>query len=212
MIDGTAPPIARDMDNPPPARRGPQRERRKATFGSTRKVLAVLAGLLMVTSAAIASVVITYNTSSTATLSLKAPPVQWSAGPDSSGNNLVASWSLSNNATNYALTLRPIAEASVNWTNLTTLTNTDVQAYTVSVSGPSLAAYPKILDYRINFYAYGTNAHLGELNLKTATSLDLGSMAAGAKWYSSTYIKLDSGTGASPSDLPASVAISVSVG
>ena len=166
--------------------------------------------LTLVASAAVASVLVSYPVPSSESLSLKAPPLVWSAGPDSGGNGFAASWALSSNATYYTVTLRPVPEANVTWGNLTTLTNSDSQAWNVLVTGGSVSAYPKIVGFRMEFYAYGTNALVGAMNLTAASpSASLGSMAAGASYYAKSYVQLATGTSAS--DLPASVQISLSL-
>lgn len=174
------------------------------------QVVRVVAAVLMVTSAAYAAVTLTYNTASTETLSLKSPPIKWQAGPDSSGNNFVASWTLSNNATYYTVTLKSVPEGNVTWGNLSTLKNVDTVAYSVTVTGTSVSANAKILDFKMQFFNYGTNTLRGTLNLKDASpSASLGSMAASAQVYAKTWIKLDTGTSAP--DIPASVTISLSI-
>lgn len=174
------------------------------------RVSGVVAASLLFTGAAVASMVLSYPTPSTATFSLKAPPVVWQAGPDSSGNSFVAAWSLSQNATYFTLTLRPVPEANVTWGNLTTLSNQDTQAWNVAVSATSLSAYPNVVSFRIEFYAYGTNTLVGAMNLTSASpSLNLGSMAAGTSHYVKTSIQL--GTGATPADLPSSVQVSLAL-
>lgn len=187
----------------------PIRPPRPAPTSLSRQALALLAGLVCVSSAAVAGVLLTYNTSSTATLSLKAPPVVWVAGPDSAGNSFVSSWSLSGNATYFSLTLKPVPEANVTWQNLTTLKNSDTAAYTVSISGTDLSGYAKILAARVEFYNYGTNTLVGSMDLKNGASLNLGSMAADAHYYTKVYVRLDASTGTQ--DLPSSLSISVSL-
>ena len=177
-------------------------------FRQTRQVVAVLVGFLLVASAAVAGVLVTYNTSSTQTLSLKAPPVQWAAGADSSGNGFVASWSLSGNHTYYSIQLSPVPEANVTWGNLTTLTNTDTSAWTVQVSGTNLASYSKITTFRLEFYNPG--GVVAALNLTSGTTtVSLGSMAPNASLSVRATIQLAAGTGAQ--DLPASVDLSLAI-
>ena len=182
------------------------------SFRSARPVAAILLGFLMVASAAVAGVVLSYSTPSTAALALKAPPIQWSAGPDSSGNNFVASWSLSPNATYYTVTLKPVPEANVTWGNVTTLSNTDSSSYSaVTVSATSLAAYAKVVTFRLEFYDYAAPSTVaGALNLTAASpSHTFTNMAAGKQYFMKAYIQLDSGTG--QQDLPSSVTISLAV-
>lgn len=170
----------------------------------------LVVALALIATAAVASVVITYPVPSSESMTLKAPPVVWSAGPDSSGNAFVASWSLSSNATYYSIILHPVPEANVTWTNITTLSNQDSAAWTVTVSGTSVSANTKIVAFRLEFYNYGTNALVGAMNLTAASpSVNLGSMAAGANYYVKSYVQLDTGTSAS--DLPSSVSISLSL-
>lgn len=181
-------------------------------LGSLKTILALIGGSLLVSSAAVAAVVLTYNTGSTTALSLKAPPVSWVAGPDSSGNAFVASWALSSNATYYSITLKPVPEANVTWQNLTTLQNADSVAYSaVTITGSSVSAYSKILAFRLEFFDYAAPSTVaGALDLRAASpSLELGSLAAGQKYFVKAYIKLDTGAGAQ--DLPASVSVSLSV-
>lgn len=178
-------------------------------FRSTRSTFSVLAAFLFVASAAVAGVLLSYNTSSTAALAIKPPPIVWSAGPDSSGNNFVSSWSLSANATYWSLTLKPVPEANITWENLTTLTNQDSAADTIAVTGTDLSGYSKVLAARLEFYAYGTNTLVGSMDLKNGASVSLGSMAAGASYYVKAYVKLDTNTG--QQDLPSDVSISVSI-
>jgi hypothetical protein len=178
--------------------------RRAGRAGSLALAVTLLA------SAAVASVVISYTTPSTVSLTVKPPPVAWAAGPDSSGNTLVSSWTLSSNATYYSLTVKPVPEANVTWGNLTTLSNVDSQAWSVTVTASSLSAYPKVVGARMEFYAYGTNALVGAMNLTAASpSVSLGSLAAGASVYEKAYIQLATGTGAS--DLPSSIQVSLSI-
>lgn len=179
---------------------------------AVRPVLAILAGFLLVSSAAVAAVMLTYNTPSTATLSLKSAPITWSAGPDSTGNAFVASWALSTDSTYYGITLKPVPEANVTWGNLTTLRNGDSVSYSsVVVTADSLSAKPKVLAFRLEFYDYAAPSTVaGSLDLKQASpSLSLGAMSAGQSYFVKAYIKLDSGTGAP--DLPGSIGIAVTV-
>lgn len=170
----------------------------------------LVVAVAIIASAAVASVVISYPTPSDTALSLKAPPVVWSAGPDSSGNGFVASWTLSSNQTYYSVTLKPVPEANVTWGNLTTLKNQDTAAWNVVVSGTSVAANTKIVGFRLEFYAYGTDALLGAMNLTAGSpSVNLGSLSAGSSCYVKAYIQLATNTAAS--DLPASVAISLTL-
>lgn len=184
----------------------------RSLFSSMRPVVAILAGFLLVSTAAVAAVLMTYNTPSTATLALKAPPVGWVAGPDSSGNSFVAAWTLSDNATYYTITLKPVPEANVTWGNLTTLRNTDTVAYSsVTVAGTSVAANTKILAFRLEFYDYAApSTVVGALDLRAASpSLDLGAMPAGTSYFVKAYVKLDTGTGAQ--DLPGPISITLSI-
>jgi hypothetical protein len=164
----------------------------------------------MVATAGGAAVTVTYNTSSSQGFSIKPPPVVWSAGPDSSGNAFITGFSLSGNKTYYSVTLKPVPEANVTWGNLTTLENQDTTAYTVTVTGDSVSGSSKILDFRMEFRSYGTDALVGALNLRDASpSVNLGSLAAGAKLYTKVYLKLDTGTASS--DLPSSVGVSLTI-
>lgn len=176
-----------------------------------RQLVTVLAGFLLVASAAAASVLVSYNTSSTTSFSLKAPPITWAAGPDASGNNYVASWSLSGNATYYTVTLKPVPEVNVTWENITTLHNTDTAAYHVWVNGTSVSSNTKILAFRLEFFSYSSPSTLaGALDLRQASpSLDLGTVAAGGAYFVKAYVKLD--TGAGSQDLPSSVTVSLGV-
>lgn len=170
----------------------------------------VVVAVALVASAAVASIVITYPSPATASFSIKPPPVVWSAGPDSSGNGFVSSWSLSANATYFALTLKPVPEANVTWGNLTSITNQDTSAWSVTVSASSLSAFPKVITMRLEFYAYGTNSLVGAMNLTAASpSVSLGSLAAGSSVYTKTYVQLDTGT--STSDLPSNIQVSLAI-
>ncbi|MEA3199900.1 MAG: hypothetical protein QOE90_1328 [Thermoplasmata archaeon] len=168
----------------------------------------IATAIALVAAAAVASMVVSYPTPAAATLSLRTPPVVWSAGPDSSATGFASSWSLSSNATYFTLTLKPIPEANVTWGNLTSLTNQDTAAWTVTVSGTSVASYSKIVTIRLEFYAYGTNSLVGAMNLTAGSpSVSLGSLAAGSSVYAKMYVQLATGTSAS--DLPASVDITL---
>lgn len=161
-------------------------------------------------SAAIASVTITYNTSTTITPSLKAPPIIWVGGPDSSGNNFAASFTLSSNATFYTITIKPVPEANVTWGNFTTLRNQASEAYTVTVTGTSVSANGKILDMKMVFKSYVTDAVVATLDFRDASpSASLGSVSAGAYVYTTLFLKLDTATNAA--DLPSSVSVSLSI-
>lgn len=177
-------------------------------LGPSGQVMAGILALSIVASAAVAGVLVSYNTTSTSSLSLAAPPVVWAAGPDSSGNDLVASWTLSPNATYYSLTLKPIPEANVTWENLTTIQNTDSAAHAVTVTASSVSAYSKVLDFRLEFYGYGNDTMMGGIDVR-AGSPTSGAihMPAGASYYTRAYIKLDDGTG--QQDLPTSVAMTL---
>ncbi|MBI4394136.1 MAG: hypothetical protein HY556_10140 [Euryarchaeota archaeon] len=187
----------------------------KFGIGSTRAesllpLLTVPVALVLVAGAALAAMTVSYANTSSTSHSLKAPPIIWIAGPDSSGNNFVSSWSLSSNATYFSVTLMPVPEANVTWGNLTTIKNQDTSAYTVTVTGSSVSGSSKVLDYRMEFRNYVTDALIGTLNLRDASpSASLGSMAAGAQWYVKTYVKLDTATNAA--DLPSSVTVSISL-
>lgn len=177
-------------------------------FRSTRQVLAILAGLLLVASAAVAGVLITYNTGSTSTLALKGPPVVWGAGADASSTGFVPSWALSSNRTYFTVTLNSVPEANVTWSNLTTLTNQDTAAWTVQVDGPDLSAYSHLTTFRLEFY--NPSGTVGALNLTAGqTSVNLGSMAAGASLSVRVYAQLAGGTGLQ--DLPPAIHLSVTL-
>lgn len=193
-----APATPRPGTRPPPRR------------SAARPLWAVPVALMLVGGAAVAAVTVTYTTPSTQNLILKDPPLQWMAGPDSSGNNYVASWTLSGNRTSYTITLKPVPEANVTWGNLTTLANNDTASYSaVTVTGTSVAGNAKILDFRMEFRNYGTDAAMGTLNLRDASpSVNLGTLAAGARYYTKVYLKLDTNT--VQSDLPSSVTITLS--
>lgn len=179
-----------------------------SSVGSAAPAAGLVAAFALVASAAVASVVVSYPAPATASFTLRTPPVVWSAGPDASAAGFASSWTLSSNATYFTLTLKPIPEANVTWGNLTSLTNQDTTAWTVSVSGTSVAAYPKIVTVRLEFYAYGTNSLVGAMNLTAGSpSVSLGSLAAGASVYTKAYVQLATGTSAS--DLPASIDISL---
>ena len=181
-----------------------------ALSGAPGPVVGTAVAITLVTTAAVAAMVISYPTPAAANLTLKAPPVVWSAGPDSSGNVFVASWTLSSNATYYTVTMKPVPEANVTWGNITSISNQDTQAWNVAVSATSVSGYSKIQSFRLEFYNYGTNALVGAMNLTAGSpSVDLGSMAAGANYYVKSNIQLATGTSAS--DLPAAVQISLSL-
>lgn len=178
-------------------------------LGPSGQVLAGILALTIVSSAAIAGVLVSYNTGSSSSFTLKAPPVVWAAGPDSSGNDYVASWSLSPNATWYSLTLKPVPEANVTWENLTIMSNADASARSVTITATSVSAYTEILDFRLEFYGYGNDTLMGGLDLRTASPESAAiHMPAGASYYTRAYIKLDDGTG--QEDLPSSVDVTLS--
>ncbi|HEV8359435.1 MAG TPA: hypothetical protein VGR28_03160 [Candidatus Thermoplasmatota archaeon] len=195
------------------AQRVPERSPRSG--GTTQRgrrvhALLILGATLLLASASYAAVSVAYTTSSAHSFTLKPAPVVWVAGPDSSGNNFVASFSLSSNATYYSITLKPVPEANVTWGNLTTLKNQDTVAYTVTVSGTSVSSYSKILDFAAEFHAYGTDALVGALDLRQGSpSVSLGALAAGSQLYVKLYAKLDTDTGAA--DLPSSVTFSLTL-
>ncbi|MBI4394133.1 MAG: hypothetical protein HY556_10125 [Euryarchaeota archaeon] len=183
---------------------GPSRLRRRHIVYN-----AILSSLL-VASAAIAAVTITYNTSSTITPSLKAPPMIWAGGPDSSGNNFVASFSLSSNATYYTITIKPVPEANVTFSNFTTLRNQASEAYTVTVTGTSVSSNTKILEMKMVFHNYVSDSVVATLDFRAGSpSASLGSVSASAYMYTVLFIKLDTGTNAA--DLPSSVTVSLTV-
>ncbi len=182
--------------------------RQPQLFRQTRQVLAILAGLLLVASAAVAGVLVTYDTASSSSLAIKAPPIQWAAGADASSTGFVPSWSLSSNHTYFTVTLNSVPEANVTWQNLTTLTNTDTQAWTVSVGGPDLSSYTKVVTFRLEFYNPGGT--VAALNLSAGqTSASLGSMAAGASLSVRVIAQLASNAGTQ--DLPSPVRLSLSI-
>lgn len=175
-----------------------------------RHTLHALAAILLVATAATGAVTLTYSTSSTNTLNLKDPPIQWASGPDSSGNNFVASFSLSTNKTFYTVTLKPVPEANVTWGNFSSLKNVASESYSVTVTGTSVSSNAKILDFKLEFRNYGTDAVVATLNLKDASpTTGAFTMAASANHYVKMYIKLDTGTGAA--DIPASVTLSLTI-
>ena len=178
--------------------------------GAPGPLLGTAVAISLVTTAAVAAMVISYPTPASASLTLKAPPVVWSAGPDSSGNTFVASWSLSSNATFYTVTLKPVPEANVTWGNITSISNQDTVAWNVVVSGTSVSSNAKIITFRLEFYNYGTNAIIGAMNLTAASpSVNLGSMAAGSNYYVKSYIELATNT--AQSDIPSTVQISLAL-
>ncbi|MGQ0536795.1 MAG: hypothetical protein ACT4PT_12085 [Methanobacteriota archaeon] len=175
-----------------------------------RRRTVALAAALLVAGSVVAAVTITYFTNSTVTPTLKAPPVVWAAGADSAGNNYVSSFTLSSNATYFTITLRPIPEVQVVWGNLTTLTNTDSAAHTVTVTGTSLSSNAKVLTASVEFYTFG-NALVATLNLKDASpSASLGSVSASTGYYTKWTVRLDTAT--AQGDLPATVTLGLTVG
>lgn len=176
-----------------------------------RTSLANLVVVALLSSTAVyGAVTVTYTTPSTASLSVKPAPVVWQAGPDSSGNSFVSGFALSSNATYFTVAVRPVPEANVTWGNFTTLKNQDTSAYTVTVTGSSVSAYAKILDFRVEFIAYGSSSPTATINFRDASpSASLGSVGAEASFYTKVYLKLDTGTGAG--DLPGSVTVSLTL-
>lgn len=174
---------------------------------------AVLLSLVLVAGAAVAAVVIAYSSPSTATLTLKAAPVIWIAGPDSTSNNYVSGMTVSNNATFFTITLKPVPEANVTWSNLTTIKNQDTTSVAdVTVTGTSLASYTAYFTVaRVEFYNYATPATIaGTLDLtQSSPSVDLGSLAAGTQLFAKVYVKTASGTG--QQNIPSSITLSVAV-
>lgn len=208
---GRRPPLTQTMTPAGPNVAGEQMRgnepepRTSVTVVGPGKALSVVAALLLVASAAFAAVTVTYKTNA---LTIKAAPIIWSGGPDSSGNNFVSSFALGANKTFFTVTLKPVPEATVTWGNFTTLENQDASAYTVTVSGDSVSSNAKILTFHVEFRNYGTDALVATLNLKEASpSASLGSVAAAAKLYTKVYLKLDTGTNAA--DLPSSVGLSL---
>ncbi|MGQ0535326.1 MAG: hypothetical protein ACT4PT_04565 [Methanobacteriota archaeon] len=182
----------------------------RATVSSPRNLLALGLSLLVVTAVASAAVTITYNTASRQNITILAPPIVWSAGPDSSGNDYVASWVLSQNATYFNVTLRPLPEANVTWGNLSSIKSQAPTNKTVVVSGTSVVGYAKILDYKLEFYRWSNDQHVATLDLRQASpATSLGTLVPGDALYVKTYIKLD--TGAYQSDLPGSVSLSLTI-
>lgn len=182
----------------------------KSWIFTHRHSVALVTAITLIAGGALAAVTVVYNSPSTITFQLKQPPIVWAAGPDSSGNNFVASFALSGNSTYFNVTLKPVPEANVTWANFTTLKNQDTAAYTVTVTGDSLSAYAKVLVYRFEFYNYTTDASIGTLNLKDASpSLTLSNMGAGWNYYTKVYVKLDLGTGSQ--DLPSTSTVSLSI-
>lgn len=177
-----------------------------------RPIVLAVFGAVLVSSAAVAAVTLTYNTTSAADIALKAPPIQWLAGPDSSGNEFVSSWTLSANQTYFAITLKPVPEANVTWGNLTTLRNTDAVAYSaVTVSGTSVSSYSKIQAFRLEFYDYAAPTVVaGALDLTQASpSVTFSDMASGTSYFVKGYVKLATDTGSQ--DLPSSITISLAM-
>lgn len=181
-------------------------------FTHTKHVLSILLAFLMVASAAVAGVLVNYNTASTTSYSLRAPPVVWVDGPDDD-NNFAGALSIGSNATYFTLTLKPVPEANVTWQNLTTLQHSgaDSASYTVFVNGTSLSSgYAKILDFRLEFIPYGSSTATYALNLKDASPTTGGiTFAPGSAYAVKAYMKLDTGTSAS--DLPSEATISLSI-
>ncbi|MGQ0535325.1 MAG: hypothetical protein ACT4PT_04560 [Methanobacteriota archaeon] len=175
-----------------------------------RNLRSVAMALLLVAMMSTAAVSIAYNTQSTQTLSLLAPPIVWIAGPDSSGNDHVASWTLSSNATFFTITVKPVPEANVTWGNLTTLKNQGSTSKTVTVTGTSASSYVKILDWKIQFFEYSNDALIGTLDMKAGSpSVALGARTAGQQAYAKQWIKLDNGTG--QGDLPSTVNVGLTI-
>jgi hypothetical protein len=173
-------------------------------------VLASVAALAFVGAGVWGAITVVYNSASTATVKVQAPPVVWSAGPDASDSLFVHSFTLSANRTQFAVTINPVPEANVTWGNFTTLTNQAAAPVGVVVTGSSAAAHEKVLEFRLAFYQYGTNALLGTLNVRDANpTLDLGTLAPGAKVYVKVIVKLD--TAAGLNNLPSSIAVGLTV-
>ncbi|MFA5862365.1 MAG: hypothetical protein WDA16_11795 [Candidatus Thermoplasmatota archaeon] len=178
-----------------------------------RRAPLVLGAIVLVASAAIAAVLLSYTNSSTVTVTLKAPPVIWTAGPDSSGNVFVSGMAISSNATYFSITLKPVPEANVTWSNLTTVKNQDSSSVTdVTVTGTSLAAYTAYTTVaRLEFYDYAAPSTIvATLDLTQASpSADLGALTAGQQLFAKAYMKVASGTG--QQNIPASITLSLTV-
>ncbi|MGQ0535327.1 MAG: hypothetical protein ACT4PT_04570 [Methanobacteriota archaeon] len=177
-----------------------------------RNLAAAAVSLMMISMTASAAVTVSYSTQSRIDHVLSTLfPVVWEAGPDSSGNDYVSSFTVSPNGTYFTITLKPLPEGNVTWGNLTSIKNAGTVNRTITVNATSVQNYTKIMTYRIAFFRWSDGAHLGTLDLKASANptITLGGLGASERWFTRVYIQLDDGAGAT--DIPASVSLGLTV-
>jgi hypothetical protein len=107
--------------------------------------------------------------------------------------------SVSSNGTYFTVTLKPVPEANVTWSNLTTIKDQSSSSVSdVTVTGASLSTYTSYITVaRVEFYNYASPGTLaGTLDLTQASpSVDLGAFTAGEQLFAKAYMKVATGTG-----------------
>lgn len=167
-----------------------------------------VAGILVLAGTAAAAVSLTYASSSSQTLGVKAAPVQYVAGADAAIGDYVTAFSLSTNKTYYTAAIRGVPEASVTLSDLVDISNVDARSHNVTLSAPQ-NANANVQTYKIDWYDGATL--VGTLDFKAASpSVTFSSMAAGKTYVGKLTVALGSGAGANNVNDALAVAMAVS--
>lgn len=162
-----------------------------APLASSKHVLTLFA-LLAIAGPALAAVSLSYG-SNQATIGVRAAPITFSAGVDTSSLDYVPSFALSTNGTTVTFTLRGVAEVPVSFSDLARITNHDTRVHTITLSTDQITN-SFVTAYR--FDVYDGSTLVGSLDMKSAApSLTLADMPAGKTYTVRATLSLASGAG-----------------
>lgn len=167
--------------------------------------------ILLIAGTALASMSLSYTSSSQQTLGVTPPPVIFVAGSDSGASSYVTSWSTSTNATSFTVTLKGVPEVTINITNLFDVYNQDALAAHTATMTSSQVVNAMITEYKVKFYTGAGGSPVATLDMLAASpSANLGSIASLASLRAEVVITLASGAGNNNVNVASSLTLAVS--
>jgi hypothetical protein len=180
----------------------------KTNLASKSLLAFQVVGVLVLAGTAAAAVSLTYASTSSQSLGVKAAPVQYVGGADSALGDYVTAFTISTNRTFYTAVVKGVPEAIVTIGDLVDVSNVDARAHNVTLSAPQ-NTNANVLAYKTDFYDGATL--VGTIDFKAASpSTTFTSMAAGKTFTGKVTIQLAGGAGANNVNDPA-MAITMTV-